>query len=432
MPIHLDVPAPGMEFDPHEFTVRGWLWLEDQHSDIAAVEAWTSHFFLGETASLHVRADVNAKYGLPAGTRTAFQINARYHYAAQNSNFDLRLHVRRRDGTQTDALFVSRVGPLPISCDPRALLRVALPPGSRGLEIGAHAQPTLGVHPFYTDSVPDFAGATGRLDFLSDACALPLADAALDYLCCSHVLEHLPDPLAALFEWHRVLGPGGYLYLVVPDQRFTFDAPRATTTTDHLLRDFARAATAATSLEHVDEFIFQTDWSLLHPELPSAEWPHHQAAAQADYLARLARGDSVDIHFHTFTPASLRATLHAIGFIGGPTTDFVIAAEAERYPPERTDGIALLLRRRSPIKELDLAPTCNLVRGPDYSSRLPLVDPVSLRPLPENYLEQFSGRWPDLLPPRHSVPRRPWNPAWRRHLRRRRCQFRMKFSSPFP
>jgi hypothetical protein len=429
MPVHLDVPAPGMAFDPREFSVRGWLWLEARHPHLAAVEAWTGDVLLGECERFHARADVNTKYALPVDTCTAFEFSARHPTAAPGANFELRLLARLRNGTRTDPLFVSRVGPLPLGRDPRALLRASLPPGALGLEIGAHTQPTPGLTPFYTDSVPAFAGAAGRLDFLSDARALPLADDTLDYLCSSHVLEHLPDPLAALCEWHRVLRPGGFLYLVVPDQRFTFDAPRATTPPAHLLRDFARAATAATSLEHVDEFVLQSDWSRLHPGTTPEDTPRHRAAARADYLACLARGESVDIHFHTFTPDSLRATLRAAGFVDGRGARFAVAAEAERYPPERTDGIALLLRRLTPAPNSRPAPTATLPPPDGHGPALPLVDPVSLQPLPPERLRPTAGAWPDLLPPAGTAPGRSWSPAWRRQLLYRRAQLRLALSA---
>ncbi len=427
MPIHIDEPAPGMEFDPRRFTVRGWLWLEERHSQLAAVEAWSGEVRLGESAEFSVRGDVSLHHALPDDTRTAFAFSAAHPSAAPRTQFDLEIRARLRDGTRTPPLFVSRVGPLPLERDPRAMLAGRLGSDALGLEIGAHARPVPGVTPYYTDAAADFAGTAGRVDFLSDAVALPLADGTLDYLCSSHVLEHLPDPLAALHEWHRVLRPGGWLYLVVPDQRYTFDHPRATTPSAHLLEDFAHGRTAAGSLEHVDEFIHQTDWSLLHPEVPPAERAARQLAARNRYLHDLKLGKPIDIHFHTFTPASLRDALTAAGFLGGPAPRFELAASAERYPPDRTDGIALLLRRTGDGPANGRATTTfALTVATAAIPPLPLVCPVSLAPLHVEIAPgggstlaaanggarypQHAAR-PSLLPPAGSLPLRSWRPV---------------------
>lgn len=416
-----------MEFDPRTFIVRGWLWLEDRHAHLAAVEAWCAETKLGESVRFESRADVNTKYALPDNTCTAFAFPATHPTVPPRTQFDLVIRARLRDGTRTPPLFVSRVGPLPLDRDPRAMLVTQLTPAALGLEIGAHARPVEGLTPYYTDAVADFAGTAGRVDFLSDATALPLADGTLDYLCSSHVLEHLPDPLAALHEWHRVLRPGGWLYLVVPDQRFTFDHPRPTTPSAHLLDDFACGRTAATSLEHVDEFIYQTDWSLLHPDVPAAERPARQLAARNRYLHDIRQGKPIDIHFHTFTPASLRETLAAAGFVDGAQPRFGIVSSAERYPSDRTDGIALLLRRTgADAPDGRTTASFTLTVASTAIPPLPLVCPVTLSPLRAEttagqdtaLLARAGGHRyalraarPALFPPPGAAPRRSWRPA---------------------
>lgn len=425
MPIHIDEPAPGMEFDPQRFTVRGWLWLEERQGQLAAVEAWSGETKLGETSAFVVRPDVIAKYALPENTPTAFAFSAAHPAVASRAAFDLQIRARLHDGTRTPPLFLSRVGPLPLDRDPRAKLVSHVAPDALGLEIGAHARPVAGLTPYYTDAVADFAGTAGRVDFLADACALPLADGTLDYLCSSHVLEHLPDPLAALHEWHRVLRPGGWLYLVVPDQRFTFDHPRTTTSCRHLLEDFVQGRTAATSLEHVDEFIYQTDWSLLRPDVPAAERPARQLAARSRYLEDLGKGLPIDIHFHTFTPDSLRELLHAAGLAGGAASRFSIESYSERYPPDRRDGIAVLLRRAPEPAGPATPSTFRIAGAGNRTPPLPLVCPVSLSPLRSvepaetpTLVAEGSGlrytsatRLPTLFPPAGTVPARGWRPA---------------------
>jgi predicted SAM-dependent methyltransferase len=53
----------------------------------------------------------------------------------------------------------------------------------------------------------------------------------------AHVVEHLEDPIGALKHMLRVTRPGGIVLLTLPDGRHRFDARRARTTVEHLLRD---------------------------------------------------------------------------------------------------------------------------------------------------------------------------------------------------
>ena len=50
--------------------------------------------------------------------------------------------------------------------------------------------------------------------FDADAAAMPFADGAFDYVICSHVLEHVPDPSAVIAELTRVASAG---YIEVPE-----------------------------------------------------------------------------------------------------------------------------------------------------------------------------------------------------------------------
>ena len=44
------------------------------------------------------------------------------------------------------------------------------------------------------------------------------AETSLDFVIASHVIEHAPNPIAALVAAHRVLRSGGKLILIVPDK----------------------------------------------------------------------------------------------------------------------------------------------------------------------------------------------------------------------
>src|SRR5258707_310877 len=49
-----------------------------------------------------------------------------------------------------------------------------------------------------------------------------IADQSFDAIVCSHVIEHVSNPIAAMQEFERILRPDGRLVLVVPDRRLTF------------------------------------------------------------------------------------------------------------------------------------------------------------------------------------------------------------------
>lgn len=424
MPATLDLPSETSAIDSFGFDVSGWLWLGDHQADIAAVEARAGDILLGEAVALSLRPDVTAALGLSAQALTGFTLRARHPLAKPGGTFELCLRARFRDGTRTEVLVRKKIACLASHVHPLGALRAGLSPAARGLEIGAHALPTPGLAPFFTDTVATYAGSAGRVDFLADARALPIPGDTLDYLCSSHVIEHIPDPLAALHEWHRVLRPGGLLYLVAPDKRFTFDAPRPVTSVDHILRNFHEPSDAADTAAHIDEFIYQTDWEKLQPGTPPLEKPLRQAASRDHYLREFHAGRMIDIHFHTFTPDSLHDLLCAAGLIDGLAPLFELVARAERYPPERTDGIAFLLCKRASAAPAPHALETAVLGHADPSiAPLPLVCPITLSPLRATtdaagerglnsatggHRYPYAGSLPSLLTPLDSRPVRPW------------------------
>ena len=64
-----------------------------------------------------------------------------------------------------------------------------------------------------------------RLDLVCDITAIPEPAASFDAVLCTEVFEHLPDPLAALREFARLLKPGGCLVLTAPFCSLTHFAP---------------------------------------------------------------------------------------------------------------------------------------------------------------------------------------------------------------
>jgi SAM-dependent methyltransferase len=65
----------------------------------------------------------------------------------------------------------------------------------------------------------------GKLDIVSDIAHIPEPDASFDAIMCIEVFEHLPDPLAAVREFARLLKPGGQLIITSPFCSLTHFAP---------------------------------------------------------------------------------------------------------------------------------------------------------------------------------------------------------------
>lgn len=64
-----------------------------------------------------------------------------------------------------------------------------------------------------------------KLDIISDITAIPLPNASVDAIMCTEVFEHIPDPIAAVKEFNRLLKPGGYLLITAPFASLTHFAP---------------------------------------------------------------------------------------------------------------------------------------------------------------------------------------------------------------
>lgn len=119
----------------------------------------------------------------------------------------------------------------------------------RGIEIGALWRKfpvPRGAKVCYVDRLPNedlqqhYAEVSTPVvnpDIVADAMQLPFAPCSLDFVIASHVLEHLPFPLAALRHWYDVLQPRGVLLLKIPDKRYSFDAKRSRTTLQHLIAE---------------------------------------------------------------------------------------------------------------------------------------------------------------------------------------------------
>lgn len=61
-----------------------------------------------------------------------------------------------------------------------------------------------------------------------------------EFLLSSHNLEHIANPLKALQEWIRIVKPGGYIIMVLPNKIHCFDHRRPYTTFETILDKYNR------------------------------------------------------------------------------------------------------------------------------------------------------------------------------------------------
>ncbi len=116
----------------------------------------------------------------------------------------------------------------------------ALPAGSRILDAGAgelRYKPDCAHLKYVSQDFCQYEGVgnsrglqrgnwdTSKIDLVCDICHIPEPDGAFDAILCAEVIEHIPDPVAALKEFARLLKPGGTLILTAPFASLVHFAP---------------------------------------------------------------------------------------------------------------------------------------------------------------------------------------------------------------
>ncbi len=148
-----------------------------------------------------------------------------------------------------------------------------------------------------------------------------------DAVLISHALEHVPNPICLLRSIEKLIKPGGYVTLAVPDKRFCFDYFRPVTTTAAWLAAFERD-----DLVHSREALFECN-SFAVARRGRISWKKHSVdfddltyngqALQDAYSAYQggrdeARRSYTDCHAWVFTPSSFNLLLnecHALRLI---------------------------------------------------------------------------------------------------------------------
>jgi SAM-dependent methyltransferase len=194
-----------------------------------------------------------------------------------------------------------------------------------GVEIGALHQPLRipsGVrirhvdHRSWEQNVESFPELDSRemvhVDFVTDGFTLEgVPSDEFDFLIANHVLEHTPDPIGALIQWRRVLKSSGILFCALPKVNASFDKGRQVTTYDHMAEDYRLYQSRnfdsikERNKDHYLEWLSVCEPAIFKRPPVSAE----EMIERVDKM--LGNGD--EIHFHTFTAASVRDMFIQVG-----------------------------------------------------------------------------------------------------------------------
>lgn len=199
----------------------------------------------------------------------------------------------------------------------------------RGLEIGAGASPQKlppGSEALYFDKrtraeLSEYFGASVGASIRCEV--RPVDDIPLifpdgaDFLIAHHVLEHTPDPIGTLREWHRFVRSGGTLAVSVPYYALCPDRDRLRPDFEHLLLDhfLNRGGDSFESREHVLSFL--CSWVDDSPGLANL----NKSECCRRIVSETKRGGH-DFHWHAFDHELFRDIVFAAALLDDWAPDF--------------------------------------------------------------------------------------------------------------
>jgi SAM-dependent methyltransferase len=152
---------------------------------------------------------------------------------------------------------------------------------------------------------------------------IPYEDDSFGFVFSEHALEHLSNPLKALFHWKEKLTVGGFLILFIPHQKRCCDIYRKRTPMAHIVDDYKKNI-QDDDQTHVDDFYENVVLKGLTP---------HYEHLKKEELAR-----SGNMHHHVWVPEDLVELLNYVGLETVYSEDCV---------PDRRDSFVIVGQKKS-------------------------------------------------------------------------------------
>ncbi|MEX5213165.1 MAG: class I SAM-dependent methyltransferase [Nitrospiraceae bacterium] len=172
-----------------------------------------------------------------------------------------------------------------------------------------------------------------------------------DFLIAHQVLEHAPNPIGTLVEWHRLVRTGGHMVISLPDLRYCDDKERVVATLEHLLMDYLldRGERAFESREHVYSFMFGWNDSGFHRGINK-----QQLVASAHMNAN---ADTNDLHWHAFNRNLGLKVILAAAMFDRKSVEIHAIATPDEPGDRRTQGDLIYVYRLMEEKDGSASPS---------------------------------------------------------------------------
>ena len=150
-----------------------------------------------------------------------------------------------------------------------------------------------------------------------------IADGSYDFVLSCNNLEHMANPIAAIFEWKRILKRHGVMLLILPNKKVNFDHRRPFTTIEHLIDDYNNKL-GEDDMTHLNEILKLHDLKR-----------DPQARPYKNFVERCNNNiENRCMHHHVFSQELLKEMIHFCGLsvsrqYTSYTDHFILAMKGE-------------------------------------------------------------------------------------------------------